>query len=81
VGEGKVAVITTAQVVGSSMIQVQFAVLLVLYLRLVRGLSPVAFLGLRSRSFRECAAVGSRRFVGYRGANVLRPWLAGGMAC
>ena len=50
-GEGKAVVITTAQVVGSSMIQVQFAVLLVLYLRLVRGLSPVAFLGLRSRSF------------------------------
>jgi membrane protease YdiL (CAAX protease family) len=50
-GEGKAAVITTAQVVGSSMIQVQFAVLLVLYLRLVRGLSPVTFLGLRSRSF------------------------------
>jgi membrane protease YdiL (CAAX protease family) len=50
-GEGKAAVITTAQVVGSSMMQVQFAVLLVLYLRLVRGLSPVTFLGLRSRSF------------------------------
>jgi membrane protease YdiL (CAAX protease family) len=50
-GEGKAAVITTAQVVGSSMIQVQFAVLLVLYLRLVRGLSPVTFLGFRSRSF------------------------------
>lgn len=58
---GKSVSITTAQVVGSSMVQVQFAVLLVLYLRLVRGLSPVVFLGLRRRSFRDVLvwAVGS----------------------
>lgn len=49
--EGKAEAITTAQVAGSAMIQVQFAVLLVLYLRLVRGFSPTAFLGLRQRSF------------------------------
>ena len=46
----KEPVVTTAQVVGSALIQVQFAMLLVLYLRLVRGLSPVSFLGLRERS-------------------------------
>ncbi len=48
---GQLPVITTAQVVGSALVQVQFAVLLVLYLRLVRGFAPGAFLGLRARSF------------------------------
>lgn len=49
----KPVIVTTEQVVGSSMIQVQFAVLLLLYLRLMRGLSPVSFLGLRQRSFSD----------------------------
>ena len=49
--DGEAPVITTSQVAGSALVQVQFAVLLALYLRLVRGFSPGAFLGLRARSF------------------------------
>jgi hypothetical protein len=49
--DDQLPVFTTAQVVGSALVQLQFAVLLVLYLQLVRGFAPGAFLGLRARSF------------------------------
>lgn len=51
-GAGQLPVLTPAQVAGSAVVQIQYAILLLVYLRVMRGVSPSQFLGLRAGSMK-----------------------------